>query len=56
MSVFDERVHVEETFVVDRIVMSDCCGVGVIYEDICSRCLEHCSPVVEEVCTNSGVF
>ena len=28
-------------------IVSDCCGVPVYREDICTRCKEHCEKVVE---------
>lgn len=28
-------------------MLSDCCGAVVIWNDICSRCGEHCEPQVD---------
>ncbi len=28
-------------------MLSDCCGAPVRFSDICSRCKEHCEPVVD---------
>ena len=29
-------------------MMSDCCGLKIIYSDICSGCKEHCEPIKEK--------
>jgi len=29
-------------------MISDCCGAMVRYQDICSRCGEHCEIVVDD--------
>lgn len=42
---FDDQVHVEEMF--EEVLISDCCGAEVVYDNICSECLEHCEVVVE---------
>ena len=31
------------------MMISDCCGAVVIFEDLCSRCYEHC-----ECCSDDG--
>jgi len=41
---FDDQVHVEERF--EEVLVSDCCGAEVVYDDICSECLKHCETVV----------
>ena len=28
-------------------MISDCCGVPVYWQDICSRCREHCEPMID---------
>lgn len=28
-------------------IVSDCCGEVVYREDICTRCKEHCEPIIE---------
>lgn len=33
---------------IDRTKISECCGVSIIFEDICSECKEYCSMVKEE--------
>lgn len=46
----------------EEVVLSNCCGAEVVYDDICSECLEHCelvielhpSSVVDRVCRDEG--
>lgn len=52
---FDDWVHVEETFRMEEVVLSDCCGAEVVYDDICSECLEHCGRVIELHPSSGGV-
>lgn len=36
------------------ILESDCCGAEVRFQDICSRCGEHCDPIWTEYEEDKG--